>query len=126
MKRARFMVAVLSKSAYWPISEQIGMPAFAAPIACSVSLEKTHMRKALLPILAAGASLFASYAYADIYTGVVDGFDFEASVLIVDGSQEFLIPEEVALPDMEAGDTVTIDYDDQDGTKIANSVTLSQ
>ncbi|SNY89989.1 hypothetical protein SAMN04515647_0130 [Cohaesibacter sp. ES.047] len=84
------------------------------------------MRKALLPLLAAGMTLLASHAYADSYTGVYNGFDYESSMLILDEEKLFLVPEEIDLPDMEPGDVVTVEYEDQDDILLVNSVTLSQ
>lgn len=84
------------------------------------------MHKVLLPFVSAAMVLFALPAFAETYTGVVAGFDTEASILIVDEEMEFMVPDEVELPDLQNGDVVTVEYDDVDDTKMVTSVTVQQ
>ena len=60
------------------------------------------MRKPLVPALAALSMLFALPAFAETYTGVIDSFDMEDSILILEEEMEFLIPKTWIFPSLKA------------------------
>lgn len=84
------------------------------------------MRKPLVPALAALSMLFALPAFAETYTGVIDSFDMEDSILILEEEMEFLIPEDVDLPELESGTTVTVEFEDTGDALMATKVTLAE
>jgi hypothetical protein len=108
-----------------PLLEQIASIENTA-IACSFSLEKIHMRKVLKPILAMSVILFAIPAYAEDYTGTVEAFDSETNVLILDEEMEFVVPDDLLLPELEPGELITIEYEQVEDLKVVERVILSE
>ena len=84
------------------------------------------MRKVLMPLWAVGTILFALPAYAETDRGVVDAFDVESGILILNQTMAFIVSEEVALPDLNAGDVVFVDQYDLGDAKFATQVTLPE
>lgn len=67
-----------------------------------------------------------SPALADQVTATVTDWNAATRTITLDDQSQFAnIPEEVAVPDMKAGDEVTINYEaDEDGVLAINSVTV--
>ncbi|PLW75025.1 hypothetical protein C0081_22260 [Cohaesibacter celericrescens] len=91
-----------------------------------VFLEKLTMRKVLMPFWAAAMMLIALPAYAETYTGVVDTVDMETGILILDQDIEIVVPEDVDMPELQAGTVVTVEYDTVGEDKLATKITLSE
>ncbi|WP_146006520.1 hypothetical protein [Cohaesibacter celericrescens] len=84
------------------------------------------MRKVLMPFWAAAMMLIALPAYAETYTGVVDTVDMETGILILDQDIEIVVPEDVDMPELQAGTVVTVEYDTVGEDKLATKITLSE
>lgn len=74
--------------------------------------------------------LVASFspALADQVTAIVTDWNATTRTITLDDQSQFAsIPKEVAVPDLKAGDEVTIVYQaDEDGIQAINSVTLDK
>jgi hypothetical protein len=67
-------------------------------------------------------------ALADNVSATVDGWDATTRTLTLDDKSQFAdIPKEVAVPDLKAGDRVTVDYyADEDGIQAINAITVNR
>ncbi len=67
-------------------------------------------------------------AFADNVTATVDGWDVASRTLTLEDKSQFMsIPQEVAVPDLRAGDQVTVDYyGDEDGYQAIYSITTNR
>jgi hypothetical protein len=67
-------------------------------------------------------------ALADSVTATITAWDATGrTITLEDQSQFAAIPKEVAVPDLKAGDQVTVDYyADEDGVQAINSITLTK
>ena len=65
------------------------------------------------------------HAFADNVTGTVNGWDAASRTLTLNDMSQFMsIPKEVAVPNLKAGDPVTVDYyADEDGVQAINAIT---
>lgn len=78
-----------------------------------------------------GAGLLAASfgpALADNVTGTVNGWDAASRTLTLNDMSQFMnIAKEVAVPDVRAGDLVTVDfYADEDGIQAINAITVNR
>jgi len=66
-------------------------------------------------------------AIADNVTAAVDNWDAASRTLTLEDKSQFSnIAKEVAVPDLKAGDQVTVDYyADEDGIQAINSITVN-
>jgi hypothetical protein len=84
----------------------------------------------LRALLVGAGLLVASFspALADQVTAVVTDWNATTRTITLDDQSQFAsIPNEVAVPDLKAGDEVTIIYQaDEDGIQAINSVTLDK
>jgi hypothetical protein len=85
---------------------------------------------ALRALLAGAGLLVASFspALADQVTAIVTDWNATTRTITLDDQSQFAnIAKEVAVPDLKAGDEVTIIYQaDEDGIQAINSVTLDK
>ncbi len=67
-------------------------------------------------------------AVADNVTSAVDAWDASSRTLTLQDKSQFVgIAGEIAVPDLRAGDQVTIDYDaTEDGVQAINSITVNR
>jgi hypothetical protein len=69
-----------------------------------------------------------SPALANSITATVDSWDASHRILTLDRRSQFAdIPKEVAVPDLTAGDRMTVDYyADEDGIQAINAITVNR
>jgi hypothetical protein len=67
-------------------------------------------------------------ALADNVSATVDNWNATTRTLTLDDKSQFAdIPKEVAVPDLKAGDRVTVDYyADEDGIQAINAITVNR
>ena len=82
------------------------------------------MKKLLGAVSAAALLTAGGAALAEEATGTIESFDREAMTLTLDTGETFTFAEGVSVEGLEAGDEVTVAYEEENGTFRATGIDL--
>ena len=81
----------------------------------------------LLGVLVAAAFIgTAGIASAEEATGTVEGVDLQSRMIVLDDGTVFAVSEGIALETLRPGSEVTVSYEETDGQKMVNNLTIER
>ena len=81
----------------------------------------------LLGVLVAAAFIgTAGIASAEEATGTVEGVDLQSRMIVLDDGTVFAVSEGIALETLRPGSEVTVSYEETDGQKLVNNLTIER
>lgn len=81
----------------------------------------------LLGVLVAAAFIgTAGIASAEEATGTVEGVDLQSRMIVLDDGTVFAVSEGIALETLRPGSEVTVSYEETDGQKMINNLTIER
>lgn len=84
------------------------------------------MNKLLGVLVAAALFGTASVASAEEATGTVEGVDLQSRMIVLDDGTVFAVTEGIALETLRPGSEVTVSYEESDGQKLINNLTIDR
>ncbi len=84
------------------------------------------MNKLLGVLVAAALFGTASVASAEEATGTVEGVDLQSRMIVLDDGTVFAVTEGIALETLRPGSEVTVSYEESDGQKLINNLTIER
>ena len=84
------------------------------------------MNKLLGVLVAAALFGTASVASAEEATGTVEGVDLQSRMIVLDDGTVFSVTEGIALETLRPGSEVTVSYEESDGQKLINNLTIER
>ena len=82
------------------------------------------MNKLLGALVAAAFCTTAGVASAEEATGTVEGVDLQSRMIVLDDGAVFSVDEGIALETLRPGSEVTVSYEESNGQKLINSLTV--
>ena len=82
------------------------------------------MNKLLGALVAASFCTTAGVASAEEATGTVEGVDLQSRMIVLDDGAVFSVDEGIALETLRPGSEVTVSYEESNGQKLINSLTV--
>ncbi len=81
----------------------------------------------LLGVLVAAAFIgTAGIASAEEASGTVEGVDLQSRMIVLDDGTVFAVSEGIALETLRPGSEVTVSYEETDGQKMVNNLTIER
>ena len=84
------------------------------------------MNKLLGVLVAAALIGTAGVASAEEATGTVEGVDLQSRMIVLDDGTVFAVSEGIALETLRPGSEVTVSYEETDGQKLVNNLTIER
>ena len=84
------------------------------------------MNKLLGVLVAAALIGTAGAASAEEATGTVEGVDLQSRMIVLDDGTVFAVSEGIALETLRPGSEVTVSYEETDGQKLVNNLTIER
>jgi Cu/Ag efflux protein CusF len=85
------------------------------------------MRKFLLPLTMAAAIAVSSLSFAQETTlGIVASLDAETMTVTLEDGSSYQMKDQGQFEQLQAGDNVSVTWEDVDGTMVASDVTVDQ
>ena len=84
------------------------------------------MNKLLGALVAAALFGTANVASAEEATGTVEGVDLQSRMIVLDDGTVFAVTEGIALESLRPGSEVTVSYEESDGQKLINNLTVER
>ena len=84
------------------------------------------MNKLLGVLVAAALMGTAGVASAEEATGTVEGVDLQSRMIVLDDGTVFAVSEGIALETLRPGSEVTVSYEESDGQKLINNLTIER
>ena len=84
------------------------------------------MNKLLGVLVAAALVGSAGVASAEEATGTVEGVDLQSRMIVLDDGTVFAVTEGIALESLRPGSEVTVSYEESDGQKLINNLTVER
>ena len=84
------------------------------------------MNKLLGVLVAAALFGTASVASAEEASGTVEGVDLQSRMIVLDDGTVYAVTEGIALETLRPGSEVTVSYEESEGQKVINNLTIER